>query len=160
MLRVVDQVPPGAAIHAPIEVFIKKAAEVWGAAEVIVRGRTEGLDFGLHEGFERFLLGGEFLQHGDFQLALCGRQDVRTCFAAWDGKELVGRDATGVGVIAGELHELKRCAGVFQLVELFGGVAGEGDGIVVGMAAFVGVSQDDLRLSLLEESEEAEGERF
>src|SRR5262252_6687690 len=104
---VVREIAPRGAIDSPIEIFVKQSAEMRSPAEVIARGRTERLHFGLHEGLERFLLRCKLAQHCDLKLALCRRQDVWELLPIGDGEELVGSDTAGVGVIAGELEKLK-----------------------------------------------------
>jgi hypothetical protein len=72
-------------------------------------------------------------------------------FVIFAGKKRVGFDPSTFRMIAGEFDQIESRFGMVEFVQLLCGLAREGDGIVIGMSAFVGVREHDVWLKLFEQ---------
>lgn len=145
-----SKAPPLFAVDAPVLGFVEERTGVWWAGEVVGRSMAGVLGVGAEMGKD-LELGGEAGEHAAFAAGYF-RGEGEGVKRAGVGKELAGLKpgglmVRGTVVVRGELHQ-QRDGKAVATKEVDGGLDAERSGVMVGVAAFVGVREDDFGLEV------------
>lgn len=138
------EAPPLFASYAPVLGFVEKDAGMGWASEIVSRGDAGMFDVGGKEG-DDFALGFEAVEHA--ALAGGGRGVEEEDFVGDAGvEELAGFHPGGAllggAVVIGSEFEQDRDGKAFAAEQAQGGMNAEGGGIMIGVAAFIGMGID------------------